>query len=37
MEKIIQEEMVLTNSTIDANIAEIMQEVAALIYTDVTQ
>ena len=37
MEKIIQEEMALTNSTVDADIAAIMQEVAALIYTDVTQ
>lgn len=37
MEKIIKEEIVLTNSTVNANIATIIQEVAALIYADVTQ
>jgi hypothetical protein len=37
MEKIIQEEMVLTDATVNANIATIVQEVAALIYADVTQ
>ena len=37
MEKIIQEEIVLTNSTVNTNVAAIMQEVAALIYADVTQ
>jgi len=37
MEKIIQEEIVLTDSTVNANVATIMQEVAALIYADVTK
>jgi hypothetical protein len=37
MDKIIQEEMALTDATVNSNIAVIMQEVAALIYTDVTQ
>lgn len=37
MEKIIQEEMVLTDSTVNASIAAIVQEVASLIYADVTQ
>ncbi len=37
MDKIIQEEIVLTDATVNANIAVIMQEVATLIYTDVTQ
>ena len=35
--KIIKSEIVLTNSTTNANIATIMQEVANLIYVDVTQ
>jgi hypothetical protein len=37
MEKIIQEEIVLTDSTVNTNVATIMQEVAALIYADVTK
>ena len=37
MEKIIKEEMVLTDATVNANIAAIVQEVATLIYADVTQ
>lgn len=37
MEKIIQEEIVLTDSTVNTNVAAIMQEVATLIYADVTQ
>ena len=37
MEKIIKEEIVLTDSIVNANVAAIIQEVAALIYTDVTQ
>jgi hypothetical protein len=37
MDKIIHEEIVLTDTTVNANIAVIMQEVAALIYADVTQ
>jgi hypothetical protein len=37
MEKIIKEEMLPTDVTVNANIATIIQEVAALIYTDVTQ
>jgi hypothetical protein len=35
--KIIKSEIVLTNTTTNTNIATIMQEVANLIYTDVTQ
>lgn len=35
--RIIKSEIVLTNTTTDANIATIMQEVANLIYVDVTQ
>jgi hypothetical protein len=35
--KIIKSEIVLTNSTTNANITTIMQEVATLIYADVTQ
>jgi hypothetical protein len=35
--KVISSEIVLTNTTTDANVATIMQEVAALIYSDVTQ
>jgi hypothetical protein len=37
MEKIITEEIVVTDSTLNAEIAAIIQEVAALIYIDVTQ
>lgn len=35
--KIISAEIVLTNNTTDTNVASIMQSVAALIYTDITQ
>jgi|LakMenEpi03Aug12_release.lakeMendotaPanAssembly.Ray.scaffolds.fasta_scaffold498568_2 hypothetical protein len=35
--RIIKSEIVLTNSTTDTNIVTIMQEVANLIYVDVTQ
>jgi hypothetical protein len=35
--KIIKSEIVLTNSTTNASVATIMQEVANLIYVDVTQ
>lgn len=35
--KIISSEIVLTDETTDSQIATIMQEVAALIYEDVTQ
>lgn len=34
--KILSSEVVLTSSATDTNVAAIMQEVAALIYTDVT-
>lgn len=37
MDKIIKEEIVLTDSTVNTNVASIVQEVAALIYADVTQ
>jgi len=35
--KIIKSEIVLTNSTTNTSVATIMQEVANLIYADVTQ
>ena len=35
--KIISSEVVLTSSSTNSNIATIMQEVASIIYTDVTQ
>jgi hypothetical protein len=35
--KIISSEIVLTSSSTNSNIATIMQEVASIIYTDVTQ
>lgn len=35
--KIIYSEIVLTDTTTNANVAEIMQEVASLIYADVVQ
>jgi hypothetical protein len=35
--KIISSEVVLTSATTNTNVATIMQEVATLIYTDVTQ
>jgi len=35
--KIIKSEIVLTNATTNTNIATIMQEVANLIYVDITQ
>jgi hypothetical protein len=35
--KIILSEIVLTDSTTNTNVASIMQEVATLIYADVTQ
>jgi hypothetical protein len=35
--KVISSEIVLTNTTTDTNVATIMQEVATLIYSDVTQ
>ena len=36
MEKIIHEEIVLTDVTVDTNVAAIVQQVATLIYADVT-
>ena len=35
--RIIKSEIVVTNTTTDTNVATIMQEVANLIYVDVTQ
>jgi hypothetical protein len=35
--KILSSEVVLTSTATDTSVATIMQEVAALIYTDVTQ
>ena len=35
-EKIIVSEIVLTSTNTDASVAEIMQQVASLIYTDLT-
>ena len=37
MANVIQEEIVPTDVTVNSNIAVIMQDVAALIYADVTQ
>ncbi len=37
MANVIQEEMLPTDVTVNTNIAVIMQDVAALIYADVTQ
>ena len=37
MANVIQEEMLPTDVNVNANIAVIMQDVAALIYADVTQ
>lgn len=37
MENVIKEEIVLTDTVVNANIATIVQEVAALIYADVTK
>lgn len=35
--KIISSEVVMTNTSTDNDVASIMQEVATLIYTDITQ